>query len=255
MPHEVLIWDGEKPKTGIQEKAREARYALLLAHARSVGADVIMTAHHADDQAETILFRLLRGSGLTGLAGMKRETIRDGIAIARPLLDLPKAELVAICRDAGQAFVDDPSNSDSRYARTEMRAVLAALSAYGLDTAGLTRLARRLARADEALALAARAAFASALAKDGAMLDLRALADGPEEIFLRVLTLFLENSGARTPLKLERLEALGAKLRTAVAEGESLAATLAGLQLKLDLRGKLCAAGESPRRRGERPAG
>jgi len=67
-PHN-LVWEGVKPRSRVQERAREARYALLSEHAARIGADHIMTAHHADDQAETILFRLLRGSGISGLSG------------------------------------------------------------------------------------------------------------------------------------------------------------------------------------------
>ncbi len=251
IPHKTLNWKGEKPATAIQEKAREARYGLLLSHAHKIGADVVMTAHHADDQAETILFRLLRGSGLTGLSGMKAETAREDIVIARPLLGLRKADLVAICHESSQQFVDDPSNVDAHFGRTEMRALLLALEKHGLRAGDLTRLGKRLARADSALAQAAvelhdRAASPPAAGK----LDMGALAAAPEEIALRALGLFLETSGAQLPLKLERLEALSEKLRAAVGRGEAEAATLAGLKLKLDRKGALTALKEGPRRRG-----
>ena len=84
--HRVLQWKGVKPTSRLQERAREARYRLLVDHAKAIGADALMTAHHADDQAETVLFRLLRGSGVAGLRGMDVMTARDGMTIARPLM-------------------------------------------------------------------------------------------------------------------------------------------------------------------------
>ena len=83
LPHSILTWQGAKPRSRIQERARTVRYALLGAHARELGADYLLTAHHADDQAETILFRLLRGSGLAGLAGMSSEIMLGNIRLYR----------------------------------------------------------------------------------------------------------------------------------------------------------------------------
>jgi tRNA(Ile)-lysidine synthetase-like protein len=97
LPHQSLTWTGAKPGSRIQERARAARYALLRAHARTLGAGYLLTAHHADDQAETILFRLMRGSGIGGLAGMQGMTRRDGIVLYRPLLGLPKRRLIEHC--------------------------------------------------------------------------------------------------------------------------------------------------------------
>ena len=104
LPHRILAWTGDKPSAGIQEAAREARYRLLVAHAREEGASHLVTAHTLDDQAETVLMRLSRGSGLSGLAGMRPETDRQGIRHARPLLDWPKARLLDLCHGAGLAF-------------------------------------------------------------------------------------------------------------------------------------------------------
>ena len=136
VPHATLVWTGPKPSTRLQERAREARYRLLVEHARAIGADAIATAHHADDQAETVLFRLLRGSGVAGLAGMAATSRRDGVTIVRPLLGVAKSDLVAFCRARGVAFADDPSNADPRYARTRLRALLGRLADEGLTTRG-----------------------------------------------------------------------------------------------------------------------
>ncbi len=151
VPHATLVWEGEKPAARLQERAREARYDLLTAEARRVGAGVIVTAHHLDDQAETVLFRLMRGSGLAGLAGMAARTRRGEVEIARPLLGLGKAELVAFCEARGLAYVSDPSNENPRFARPRLRRLAGALAAEGLDAPALARLARRAAVAEAAL--------------------------------------------------------------------------------------------------------
>ena len=157
LPHTILVWDEAKPKSRIQERAREARYALLFQHAARIGANYVMTAHHADDQAETILFRLLRGSGISGLAGMERVSERNGLILARPLLAYAKAELVAFCAAKAHPYIEDPSNDDPAYARTRLRRLGSLLASEGLDRAALLRLGRRAARAEAALAERARA--------------------------------------------------------------------------------------------------
>src|SRR3981189_2854723 len=84
LPHRTVRWLGAKPKTGLPAAARTARYRLLAQVARASGATHILTAHARDDQAETLLMRLLRGSGIAGLSAMARESERDGVVLARP---------------------------------------------------------------------------------------------------------------------------------------------------------------------------
>ena len=150
--HRVLQWKGAKPTSRLQERAREARYRLLVDHAKAIGADALMTAHHADDQAETVLFRLLRGSGVAGLRGMDVLTSRDDMTIARPLMGLKKRDLLAFANARGASFIDDPSNTDPRFARTRLRTLLVRLGEEGLDAEALDRLARRARETEEALA-------------------------------------------------------------------------------------------------------
>src|SRR6202034_2898418 len=95
LPHRTMRWTGAKPKTGLPAAARATRYRLLAQAARSIGATHILTAHTRDDQAETLLMRLLRGSGIAGLAAMARQSERAGVWLARPFLHVAKSQLVA----------------------------------------------------------------------------------------------------------------------------------------------------------------
>jgi tRNA(Ile)-lysidine synthase len=151
LPHRTLRWTGTKPKTGLPAAAREARYRLLAQVARRSGASHILTAHTRDDQAETLLMRLLRGSGIAGLAAMPREAERDGMMLARPFLDVSKAQLVATLNRAKVGFADDPTNRDLTFTRPRLRSLMPALAAEGGDARSLARLASRLARANAAV--------------------------------------------------------------------------------------------------------
>jgi tRNA(Ile)-lysidine synthase len=236
LPHALLVWDGVKPKSRIQERAREARYELLFDYAARIGADHVMTAHHADDQAETILFRLLRGTGVSGLSGMASSSERRGLVLARPLLAHAKADLAALCESRAHPFFDDPSNNDPAYARTRIRRLGGLLADEGLGRAALLRLGRRAARADAALAAHARAVRAGLMARrenGGFRADISALADTPEEILLRFLTDELKLISGGKPLRLDRLEALVPRFGQALRAGIAFSATLGGAALRL----------------------
>jgi len=151
LEHRTVRWRGAKPLAGVPAAARSARYQLLAQAARTAGATHILTAHTRDDQAETLLMRLLRGSGIAGLAAMARESERDGLWLARPLLDVPKSRLIATLGKAGINFADDPTNRDTAFTRPRLRALLPTLAAEGGDARSLARLASRLARANAAV--------------------------------------------------------------------------------------------------------
>ena len=236
LPHAILDWDGVKPKSRIQERAREARYELLFAYAAKIGADHVMTAHHADDQAETILFRLLRGTGICGLSGMASSSERNGLILARPLLAHAKTDLAALCQSKPHPFFDDPSNNDPVYARTRIRRLGSLLADEGLGRAALLRLGRRAARADAALAAhacAVRAGFVARREEGGFRADISALADEPEEILLRFLADELKLISGGKPLRLDRLEALALRFGQALRAGTPFTATLGGATLRL----------------------
>lgn len=119
--HRVLAWAGPRPARRIQERAREARYALLERACREEGILHLLVGHHADDQAETIAMRRARRSGPPGLAGMALDTPRLHARILRPLLGMPAAALRAWLVEAGASWIEDPSNRDPRFLRARMR--------------------------------------------------------------------------------------------------------------------------------------
>ncbi len=123
--HETLRWTGAKPHTGIQAAARQARYALLSEACAAHGILHLAFAHHADDQAETVLFRRERGSGPAGLAGMAASRSLGPVRLIRSLLGWPKSALTETCRHFAQDFIEDPSNRSDRFARTALRRQLA----------------------------------------------------------------------------------------------------------------------------------
>lgn len=149
--HVTLRWEGEKPTTGLQEAARDARYKLLVAVARERGFARIATAHTVDDLAETFMMRLSRGSGLEGLSAVMRGTRREGVAIIRPLLELTRDRLRAELTRAGVTWIDDPSNEDERFTRVRWRKLMPLLAAEGLDAARLFDVSLKLHHANTAL--------------------------------------------------------------------------------------------------------
>ena len=240
--HRTLRWTGGKPNRGVPAAARDARYRLLAQAARAARATHVATAHTRDDQAETLLMRLVRGSGIAGLSGMARESERDGILLVRPLLDVPKARLVATLNKAKIAFAEDPTNRDTAFTRPRLRALLPLLAAEGGDARGLARLASRLARANAAVEVLADGAERYLALKADPLrpgLDARAFASLPEEIRLRLLRRSLDRVGHEGPAELGKVEALLTMLDHAIAAQSGLKTTLAGAVVSL-ARGRIC---------------
>ncbi len=254
--HVILTWRGEKPQTAIQERAREARYALLFAHAEKVGAGAVATAHHADDQWETILFRLARGSGLAGLAGMASDQNFPGGRLVRPLLSLPKQALVDFCRAQRHEFFEDPANSSPLFARARLRRLAGPLRDLGFSRERAQKLAERAQKADEALDWAAAEIFRhAAISPEAHAYDLSRIEDAPPAIFERFLDLALARAAGAPSRRLERLEALARRLAEALREGRGLSATLAGCSVRLSAQKRLTLRREGPRLRGGARAG
>lgn len=233
--HHLLTWQDEKPQTRLQERARQARYALLTDCARRIGASAIVLAHHSDDQVETILFRLTRGSGVAGLAGMASVARCDGIGRVRPLLDFRKDELEAICERAKHPFFRDPSNEDESFARVRLRKLAPILAAQGLTQDALLRLGSRAARADAALAHCAAETLNRALRRDEAScieLDAATLCEAPLEILQRVLASAILRLAPAATLRLERLERASVRVAAALTARRSTRMTLADLLIE-----------------------
>lgn len=230
----ALRWAGDKPETGLQEAAREARYRLIGEAMAEDGATLLLTAHHRADQAETILMRMAHGSGIEGLRGMAALSMVEGVRVFRPLLDVEPQSLRALVDAAGMTPALDPSNDDLAYERVRWRQLLPQLGDEGLDGAALARFAARMAEADLALSQMADAAFAELVTLDGfgaATVPRDAFAALSPAIGRRVLGRVLNIVGGR-----QRPRALGQieRLYDQIASGElPRGATLLGAVLRL----------------------
>lgn len=234
--HRILKREGAAPASDVEAFARAARYWLFESWCRENFVLHLLTAHHRDDQAETFLLRLARGSGLDGLAGMAPESARRNFRLLRPLLAVPRARLKATLEEFSQEFVEDPMNRDPAYARARIRAARDTLAAEGLTPERLAATAARLARARAALETLVSDCLARAVALDPrgfAWLDGAALRAAPEEAGLRALAALIACiGGGEFPPRLERLERLYRELPDGLAGGR----TLGGCSLVPDKR-------------------
>lgn len=182
----------------LQAEARAARYAALADWMERDGLDALVTAHHADDQAETLLARLNRGSGVAGLAGIRARGTVPGtrLPLLRPLLGWRRAELAAVVAAAGLTAAQDPSNADPRFERVRLRRALA--DADWLDVPGLAASAAHLADADAALDWAAAREWQENV-RPGALGSYVYRPAAPRAIALRVLTLLVHKLDGAEP--------------------------------------------------------
>lgn len=221
----ILSWTAEtKPSANRQALARDARYALLAEACAKAGIRHLLLAHHRDDQAETLLLRALRGSGVDGLAAMQPRSLRgDNLVLLRPLLDIPKARLVATLRKRRQSWVEDPSNASLSFQRVRVRAALDLLS--GNEPAQRAELVQHLAQTAKNFArtraLLDAAAYdllhaAVQLTPAGcAWLDPTVLAGAEDELALRALVRLLGViGGLPVPPRLDGLQRLLEALRS-----------------------------------------
>lgn len=223
----------------VQDRARAARYAALGAWAAERGVAALLTAHHADDQAETVLMRLNRGSGVSGLAGIRARTRMDGVPVpvVRPLLGWRKAELESIVADAGVSPARDPSNADPRFDRARMRSALA--QADWLEPPAIAASAGHLAQTDEAIEWLVAQVWESEIEAVGGVLQWRER-EVPELVRLRLIARAIERCGGAAV-------SLGETARLIGVVGIARRANLGGVLVSF-ARGLWTFAPEPPRR-------
>lgn len=230
----VLTHPGRPPSSDRQAAARRARYALMREWCRNSGVLHLLLGHHLQDQAETFLLRLARGSGVDGLAAMAPVQETADVRLLRPLLGIPRERLLATLVQEGLRYVLDPSNDDRAFARVRMRAILPTLRPEGLTGPRLAATARRMRRARAALDAATTTVLAKAAAvypEGYAVLTLAPLVDAPEEVGLRALSRLLVCIGGNSyGPRLERLERLYRWL-SGGPSGRAAGRTLAGCRI------------------------
>jgi tRNA(Ile)-lysidine synthase len=231
--HRVLRWSGPAPSGDIQAAARNARYALMSDWCEANRCLHLAIAHHLEDQAETFLLRLARGSGVDGLAAMAPVSETRMMRLLRPLLPVPGARLgETLTHFDAPDHVDDPSNRDPAYARVRMRGLASMLAGEGMTPRRLAATASRMARARGALeeAVAGLLARAAVLHAAGyCILETAPLRAAPQEIALRALArVVVCIAGRDYPPRLERLERLHAWLS---AEDGGRGRTLGGCRV------------------------
>ena len=143
--HKILPWVGDKPKSAIHETARQARYELLSEECKSRSIKHLLVAHTQDDQAETVIMRLCKGSGPDGLAGIPASRNINNIRLIRPLLGVSREALIATCRGAQLSWVDDKSNYSDVFTRARIRKIIKLLEPEGLTRETLAATATRCA--------------------------------------------------------------------------------------------------------------
>lgn len=225
----ILTWTGEKPATGLQAKARALRYGLMRDWCRAQGATLLVTAHTREDQAETFLMRLARGSGIRGLAAMRPDET-GALLLERPFLGTSRAALRATLTAAGHPWIEDPSNADDRFERVRLRKALFGLGELGLTPEAIARSAARLERALiplEGLTRDFIARHVEVRPEGFAMVDLMAMRKLDDEVAISVLERLLTRMGGGEPPRLMAVEALQRWL----GQSEAKPRTLAGCRI------------------------
>jgi tRNA(Ile)-lysidine synthase len=216
LPCEILSWKGSKPSSDVEAAAREARYRLMGEWCRANDIAFLYVAHSQDDQAETFLLRLARGSGLDGLSAMRSvapfplENF-SGLSLVRPLLDMTRDELRRFLEARAVEWHEDPMNADPRYARVRFRLIRPVLEEAGLTAARIAAAARHLARAREVLERDTALLVDTVVRRQGTriLIDGPALAAAPRELGLRALAHLLKQVGGQAYRpRFEQLEAL-----------------------------------------------
>ena len=216
--HQTLVWEGVKPKSRIQEMARAARYGLMVEFCKKREIAYLFVAHNANDQAETVLFRLAKGSGLDGLAGMSSISSYDkNLTLVRPLLNVRHEALLATLVGRKMSWIEDPSNQNIRYARSRIRNSFDVLEKEGLGIDRLNSLANRFARMSEAIDQTVEKEYKNTcVILDTERIEIKffEFIKLPEEICIRILKKVIAqiNPTALLKVRLEEIERLAVRV-------------------------------------------
>ena len=196
IPCKIFVWDGDKPKTGLEAAARENRYKMMTDFCNENGIKYLLTAHQSDDQIETFLMNLSRGSGLYGLSAMMPESERDGVKILRPLLNVSRYEIKQYCDDNNIKYFIDSMNSDEHYTRVKIRQNRCVLNdELGISDARILLAIENLGRTRQWMDKYVANRIEMVIRSWGAMFVSSFLFDEAEEIRLRFLGLLIQKIG------------------------------------------------------------
>ena len=196
IPCQIFYWTGDKPSSGLEAAARDARYKFMTDWCLENNIDALMVAHQADDQIETFLMYLSRGSGVNGLSAMQAESYRDGVKIVRPLLGVFRSELIKYCDDNGIKYFCDEMNDDENYTRVKIRKNRHLLSEkLGISDERILLAVENLSRARRALDGDVSARVKSVLYDDYALFSDFFLFDVPTDISLKSLGVLIQTIG------------------------------------------------------------
>jgi tRNA(Ile)-lysidine synthase len=216
IPCHIFYWDDEKPTKGLEAAAREARYKMMTDFCHENNIEYLLTAHQSDDQIETFLMNLSRGSGLYGLAAIKPESERDGIKILRPLLEVSRAEIKKYCDDNDIKYFIDSMNSDEHYTRVKIRNNRHVLNDdLGISDSRILLAIQNLSRTREWMDKYIASRIEMVIRSWGALFVSSFLFDEAEEIRLKLFgTLIQKIGGNNYPVRLNSLQVALSKLKT-----------------------------------------
>ena len=196
IPYQVFYWTDDKPTTGLEAAARDARYKFMTDWCLENNIDALMIAHQADDQIETFLMNLSRGSGVSGLSAMQPESYRNGVKIVRPLLGIFRSELIKYCDENDIKYFDDEMNEDESYTRVKIRKNRHLMSdKLGISDSRILLAIENLSRARDALDSNIDSLVQSVLYDDYALFSDSFLFDVPTDISLKSLGVLIQTIG------------------------------------------------------------
>ena len=185
----ILSWKGKVPKSNIQKKARDIRYAMLSNYCLKNKIEYLITAHHEDDQIENFFIRLLRGSGLTGLSSMSvKAKYNNNLKVIRPLLSLEKKDLKYVTLNYFKTYIKDPSNKNEKFLRVRIRKYRKNMEKEGLDTRKIIKTVDNLVSANQAINFYKNKALykhASFVSKNKCLINKKIFSDEAGEIIFK----------------------------------------------------------------------